>query len=425
MTRSVDEQAAAQPRPPTIGERLAGVDRRLLWLLALAAAVRILYWAVFLRHYVPQSDAFHYFQIAENVAEGRGFVHEFPQLDLHPTAFRPPLFPLTLSLVLAVLWPAVAFGQALNLVLGVVAVGLTFRLTSEIGGRLAGTVAAVVVAVHPPLFFNDVVPLAESLALVLVLSLALAVRRDAYVWAGILTGLLVLDRTSAQAVVVLVVGWVAVRLGIRKAAVTLALAAAVVAPWVVRNAVELDAAVLVTSNGFNLAAKHSPEARATGRFVDPVYDVRFDEFRLEQFDEAQWDRTLTDYALDEIRRDPRPVARVVLRNVWELFLLRPSFSDSAERSDGRHAGVRTASVPFFYAASALGLVGVWRNRRDPTVLFLALVVGYFLALSLLLMSPPRLRWPFDLLCAIGIGLLAPTVRDRWAARRATGSAAPP
>jgi hypothetical protein len=390
---------------------LAGADRRLLCLLALAAAVRIAYWAVFLRDYAPLSDAAHYHQIAQHVAEGRGFVHWFPQIELHPTAFRPPLFPLTLAVAYAVLWPAVGLAQGVNLVLGVVAVGLTYAVTREVGGRSAATAAGAIVAVYPPLVANDVVPLAESLGVVLLLSLALALRRGALGWVGVLTGLLVLDRTSAQAVVVLVGAWVWLRMGARKAVGTLALAGLVILPWVVRNAVELGQPVLVTSNGFNLAAIHSPEARATGHFVDPVFDGRFERFRLAQFDEVEWDHALAEHATDEITRDPLAVLGTVRRNALAMLELEPHRNESAERLDGRDVAVRTAGLPLFAVVSTAGMVGLWRFRRDPTVLFLALVAGYFATLSLVLVAPPRLRWPFDLLCAIGAGLLVSRARQ--------------
>lgn len=392
--------------------RLDGLDRRLLVLLAVAAVVRIAYWAIFLRDYEPISDAAQYNGIAFNLANGRGFGLDFPQLAVHPTGFRPPLFPLTLSVVYAILWPAVGIGQAVNLVLGLVVVGLTYRLVKDVAGTTAATVAAGIVAIHPNLVANDVVPLAETLGLVLLLSLGLAMRRQHHVWAGLLTGLLVLERTSAQAVVVIVVAWVAVTLGLKKAAATLALTAIVVAPWVVRNIIQLDAAVLVTSNGFNLAAKHSPEARESGHFVDPVFDPRFEQFRLDQFDEVVWDRALREYAMEEITRDPLGAIPVIRRNLLELFELKPWLNRTGEEWDGRNYTFRTATLPLFYAVTVAGLAGLWLRRRDPTVLFLGLVVGYFVALNLLIISAPRLRAPFDLLCAIGVGLLVQAVRER-------------
>ena len=427
MTAPVEAPPAEPAAAPSGRGRVRAVarrltaDRALAALVVGAAAVRALYWIAFLRDYVPRSDAAHYHEIARNLVEGQGFAHWFPQLELHATAFRPPLFPLLLSGIYAVTWPAVGIAQLLNLVIGCVVVGLTFVVVRDVGGRGAAVAAAAVVALYPPLIANDVVPLAESLALALLLALALAVRRGAYVWAGLLAGLLVLDRTSAQAVVVIVVVWVAVRLGVKRAVVTLLVAAAVVVPWVVRNAVQVGAPVLVTSNGFNLAAMHSEEARETGGFVDPVFDERFEEFRIYQFDEVEWDRKLRAHAMEQIRDDPLSVTVVARRNLLAIFELRPSVNESPERLDGRNIDFRTWTLPLFYVVTAVGLVGLWRHRRDPTVQFLALVTAYFVGLSLVFVAPPRLRAPLDLVCAIGAGLLlsrlAGSRRDRASAAR--------
>jgi hypothetical protein len=389
------------------------LDRTLVLLVVGAAAVRALYWLVFLRDYVPYSDAAHYQEIARHVAEGKGFVHWFPQLELHDTAFRPPAFPFLLAGLYVVTWPAVGIAQLLNLVLGCAVVGLTYVLVKDVAGERAAAVSGAIVALYPPLIANDVVPLAESLALVVLLALALAVRRGAFLWAGVLAGVLVLTRTSAQAVVLIVAVWVGVRAGVRKGALTLGLAAIVILPWVIRNQVELGAPVLVTSNGFNLAAMHSEEADDSGHFVDPVFDARFQRFRIFQYDEVEWDRELTRHATDHIKDDPLSVLDVAWRNALALTELKPSFNEAAERLDGRHAGFRSAMLPVFYLVTVLGLVGLWRVRHDPTVRFLALVTAYFVGLSLVFVAPPRLRAPFDLLCAIGAGILV----SRLAARR--------
>lgn len=397
--------------------------RPLVSVVTLALVVRVAYWSIFHRHYVPASDAAHYHEIALNVAEGEGFFHFFPQLEEHATAFRPPLYPLLLSLPYRVLWPTVAIAQVMNLVLGCAVVALTFVLVQRIAGRRAATVSAILASVYPPLLANDVVPLAEPLALCLLLGLALCLRSQQFLGAGVLTGLLVLSRTSAQGVAVIVVLWVLATLGKRQAAVALAVAGLVVAPWVVRNQIALGTPTLVTSNGFNLAALHSPEARESGRFVDPVFDPRFEEFRIYQFDEVEWDRKLSSYAIAEIRRDPLASFDVVLRNLAAMAELKPSYNASAERLDGRVAGLRTASLPLFYAVSVVGVVGLWRHRADGSVRFLAVVTAYFLALSLLFVAPPRLRAPFDLLSVIGVGLFVASAEARRVSRRDVEDAA--
>ena len=69
---------------------------------AVALAVRVVYVLVVLRGYVPQTDADHYHSMAKFIAAGEGVAHVFPFDFLHPTAWRPPLYPLVLGAVYGV-----------------------------------------------------------------------------------------------------------------------------------------------------------------------------------------------------------------------------------------------------------------------------------------------------------------------------------
>ena len=230
--------------------------------------------------------------------------------------------------------------------------------------------------------------------------------RRQVLWGAALCGLLILARPSAQGVALVVAAWVLWQVGWRRALAFIGIVGLVIAPWIVRNWVQLGSPVLVTSNGFNLAAMYSPAARAHGAFVDPVFDPSFQRFRLAQFDEVAWQRDLQHLALHSLRQHPSQVPRVVARNAAAFFELRPDLNRPAEIEDGRDLTFTTWTLPLFYAVSVAGLIGVVRRWRDPTVLLLMLIAGYFTTTSLLLVAPPRLRAPFDLMCCIGCGLLA-------------------
>ena len=101
----------------------------------------------------------------------------FPQLALHPTAFRPPLYPMLLAAVDRPTGSSLVAGRALSLVLGLGVVLLTMRFGRAVASRRAGLVAGLVVAVYPPLLANDTVLLTESVSLLLMLALLLAMHR--------------------------------------------------------------------------------------------------------------------------------------------------------------------------------------------------------------------------------------------------------
>ena len=386
--------------------RWLGGWRRTVLLVGLALVVRVAYWRFAIPHYGPNSDASQYSELAGNVAHGHGLAMHFPQLEVHPTAFRPPVYPLLLGVWWWTLGSTVGAGQILSLVTGLATVLLTELVARRLAGVVAGLVAAVAVAVYLPLVANDVVLLTESLSLVLLLAslLFLVDRRPAL--AGFASGLLILTRPSAQGLAVVIALWLWWVIGWRRTLWFVGLVAITISPWIIRNEVEFGSPLMYTSNGFNLAAMYSTQAQDTRGFVDPVMDPRFDDLRLTQFDEVIWDRTLRKRGLDGLKAHPFYVLRVMGGNSKAWFELAPSFGDSAERLDGRNITVRHWALPEFYVFTLGGIAGLvvsWKRRE--TVL-LAGISLYFTLTSLVFLSPPRLRAPFDLISCIGLGLLA-------------------
>jgi len=258
--------------------------------------------------------------------------------------------------------------------------------------------------------------LTESLSLALLAGvlLALAVRR----WpvAAVLCGLLILTRASAQYLMIVLAIWVLWQMGWKRALGFLAIVAAVLSPWFIRNQMQLGSTSFVTSNGFNLAGTYSPAARESQRFVDPVIDDRFNQFRWAQFNEADWQDQLQAFAIEDLRTHPGQVPGVLYRNAQHLFEFTPAFNEWAEKVDGRNLDFRNSTLPLFYVVTVVGVFGLVVARRDPRALLVGAVGAYFVLGSLVLVSPPRLRSPFDMCCCIGVGLAV----QWWVVRRGTG-----
>ncbi len=386
-------------------------------MLAVAVAARVAYWVLITPHYVPVSDAAQYQQLAHSLATGRGFDMTYPQLALHPTAFRPPVYPALLALVFWLTGSALWAGRLLNLVIGVGVVALTIRSGQLVATRRAGLLAGLAVALYPPLIANDVVLLSEPVSLLLILALVLALGRRRVVLAGVLCGLLILARPSAQGIAVVVAGWLIWQMGWKRSATFLIAAGVTITPWVVRNWVQLGSPLLVTSNGYNEAAIYSPAARAHNGFVDPISDPAFKPFRLAQFNEVGWQRDLQHLALESVRQHPSQVPHVVARNLQEIFELRPSLGRQGEIWDGRNLSFVHWTLPLFFLVTVVGLIGVGLRWRNPIMKLLAFIAGYFLLTSLFLVAPPRLRAPFDLVCCIGVGVALDIALQRRGATR--------
>jgi len=396
--------------------------RTLAWLALGAVAVRLAYLVAFAPDYKPRSDALHYQRIASALANGHGISALFPFTYLHPTAFRPPLYPVLLGASYWITGVHVGIGQLVNVALGVVVVVLAAVLGAHIAGSRGGLAAGVAVAVYPPLLANDVVLLSEPLSLALLLAMILLLVRNRPAWAGAVCGLLVLTRPSAQLLVLVVVAWLLWRIGWRAAVRFGAVTIAVVAPWVVRNWVLIGAPTIVTSNGFNLVSTYSEEALATEGFANAVFDGRFTRINLGNRNEVELDRAYRDHALDDILDRPTTPLLVVRHNLARYFDLRPDVNETAERSDGRNMTVRNITLPLVYLVTVAGVVGLWRTRRRRGAELLLLEAAYFTVASVAVVAVPRLRAPLDLASAIGAGILVVNLLGR---RRMADDTRPP
>jgi 4-amino-4-deoxy-L-arabinose transferase-like glycosyltransferase len=391
------------------------VPRKTLMLLAVGAvAVRLAYLAAFARDYTPRRDADHYRAIASAFSNGDGISATFPFAYVHPTAFRPPLYPVLLGVFYWVTSAQVGVGQLLNVALGSTVVVLAAMLGAQIAGYRAGLAAGIAVGVSPPLLANDVVLLSEPLGLALLLVMILLLVRGRPAWAGLACGLLVLTRPSAQLFVVVLAAWLVWRAGWRAAARFGAASIVVVAPWVVRNWVLVGAPTIVTSNGFNLVSAYSDEALASKGFADAVFDDRFTRINFTHRNEVELDNAYREHALDDVRDRPTIPLLVVRHNIARYFDLRPGVNENAERSDGHNITVRNVTLPLVYLVTVVGVVGLVRARRRRGAELLLLESAYFTVVSLAVIAGPRLRAPLDLAAAIGVGLLAAELIGRRA-----------
>ena len=387
--------------------------RDLLLLAAFAATVRIGYNLAFLNDYFPISDANHYHAIAKNIAAGNGFAHPFPFPDPVPqaTAFRPPLYPALLGAAYWLFGSHVFVAQVLNVALGTGVVVLVALLANRYAGRQAAVVAGAFAAIFPPLLANDGPILSEPLGLALLLGTVLLLASRQTTWAGLTAGLLVLTRPSAQGYAAVLALWVLWRLGLRNALRFGALVALVVAPWLVRNWVELGSPVLVTSNGFNLAALYSEVSLAEDRWLDPVFDEQLAEGRRGLTNEVAMDEAFRAQAIDSLKAHPLELAERTWENTWTVTEVMPYAQDGAERADGRNLSLRYATLPVVWVTILLGSVGLWSLRRTRAIGPLIISAVYFFVITLPF-SPgvPRLRAPTDVALCVGIGALWVAIR---------------
>ena len=287
-------------------------------------------------------DPVRYLGYARVIADGHGFIEPWTGL---PTAYYPPGYPWFLGIVTWVATPVtsdlpllIAMAQA---VLGAVSVVLGALVARRLAGARAGLAAAAGLALYPNLIFHSGAILGETLYITLFLTFLvvalgrswptdLTVRRALV--AGLVLGLAVMVRPISLAVVPVVAGvwWWAVPGRKRPARLILALLAGVAlctVPWTVRNAVRMDAFVLLSTNtGDNLCIGHSPHA--TGAFSADEWCATHHRFLDGPPAEVAADKEKTKRAIEAVLDDPGREPWLVWRRFWFMWV-----------RDGDHDGV--------------------------------------------------------------------------------------
>jgi 4-amino-4-deoxy-L-arabinose transferase-like glycosyltransferase len=252
-------------RPPERSARAARLPVRELVLLGVGAlAVRLLYIFVIARAPVGiGGDAGFYESAARLLAHGTFYARTIFNHS-YQTAEHPPLYPL----VLAMLSPLSGAGETgfriVSCVIGSLGVALIALLAARLGGRRAGRLAGALAAFYPPFVTADGLIMSEPLFVVTVaaaLLLALHVRvrpsLPVAVWLGVAVGAATLTRGEGLLLIPLLALPALCRRapsgrGVRVLAAMLA-SLAVIAPWVVRNAIVFHRLILATDSNTLIA----------------------------------------------------------------------------------------------------------------------------------------------------------------------------
>lgn len=355
----------------------------------LALGLRLAYGLLLVQDDPLLGDGLAFHQIANLLADGHGYSSPGPFLatgEEVPTADKPPLYPLLLtpfSIISGGTWQAHQVAGALIGTATVVAVGLLGR---RLGGDRVGLVAAGLAALYPVLVATDgslrsESPFALATALVLIAAYRFLDRTNARRAAvlGAAIGLAALARSEAVALLVLMVLPLAVRgarHGPRRAAlvaVSVAACGLVLAPWLVRTWIQLDAPVAISTNSGGLLAGANCDEVYSGDFLGQwSFDCLPDNAGKS---EAEASAALRDkglrYARDHADRLPVVIPVRVMRT-WELY--RPRQQATFEAFfEGRNLFLAQAGVAFYYLLVPLAIYGLvlLRRRGDPLVIMAA------------------------------------------------------
>lgn len=404
-------------------------------IVAAALVLRMLYTVLAAKDLGGFGDYTFFHTVAGLIADGDGFTNPFlaARGEYEPTALHPPLWPLLLSGASALGATGELAHKLVGSLVGTGTVAVIGLLGRRVADNTVGLTAAAVAAVYPLFIGADGSLMSESLygllvALTLLLALRLIDRPGIAVAAvlGTTIGLAALTRTEGLAFLALLVlpaAWLTGgehRRRVALAAVALAAALAVIAPWTIRNTTAFDRFVPISTNEATVLA---------GANCGPVYggdDIG--GWRLEcvspsrTADEgrqaARWRREGLEYMRDHRGRLPKVVTARVLRT-WDLFP-----PGKVVVNEGRARWIAQLETVMYFLLLPLALAGalLLRGRRELWILLapvaiVTIVSAYGWGLT-------RFRHPADIVIVVLAAVALVELERRISSRRRLASSPP-
>ena len=411
--------------------------KRLALVLAGALAVRLLYTiAVAGNEYSPGpfGDFFFYHELANLLADGRGFVAPFTfehSGAVEPTAEHPPLWPLLLAAASEVGGNGLLSHRLVGVPVGVATVGLLALIGRRLAGDTAGLVVAAIGATHPLLIAADGSLMSETLygfwvAAALLLALRLVERptlgRAAALGAAI--GLASLTRGEGLVLLVLLAAPAAWRGGggarrrLALGGAALAAAALVIAPWTIRNVTTFDRPVLLSTNDATVITGANCHDTYHGRDLgfwrtECRSPLRPGKNEAEQA--AVWREEGAEYARDHAGRLVTVVVPVRVMRTWNVWQPKRQ----VDLAEGRDRTMETLGVGTYFLLLPLAVAGALQLRRRRAPLWLLLVPPVAVTIvSVTAYGYTRFRHSADLAIVVLAGLALAHLAERR--RQTTG-----
>lgn len=351
---------------------------RLAAITGAGLAIRLVYALAVMGDRRTTGDGREFHLLANVLADTGRYVQPFLELYRDrtiPTAEKPPLYPLVLSISSWLGLDSYTAHRVVSCLLGAAAVALIGLIGRRVGGVRVGLVAAAIAAVYPALWMLDGSLRSESLylplvALVLLLSYRLV---DAPGWRraallGLAIGFAALTRGEAV-LLVLLLGIPVLLLVPRGGRLRLAAALAagcllVVGPWLARNWITFDRPAAISTNEGGLLAGANCRTAYHGPLIGtwpcfPQNDPAWGE--NEAVISGHLRSRAIDYASDHAGRVPA-VAGVRVLRVWDLWSPADAAHLESEIAD-RHLRAQQAAMASLYLLIPFAVAGAVLIRR--------------------------------------------------------------
>jgi 4-amino-4-deoxy-L-arabinose transferase-like glycosyltransferase len=371
--------------------------RRLATIVAAGVALRAFYLYVVAKNVSGVGDWWFYHWQANDLADGHFFIEPFRWHLTHrqfPSAGHPPLYPALLSILSFLGAHSVMWHRTAGLLFGAVSITLMGILGRRLGGERLGLVAAGVCAFYPLMVVVDGALMSETAYTPLVILVLLAAFSGRTFWLGAAIGLAALCRSEALELLP-VLAWPVMWRSGRWRNVGLATLGCVVviAPWTIRNAIQLGHLVPISTNDSTVLAGANCPGTYSG------INLGFWEFDClaprkvdnEAAQSSLWRADGLRYAREHASRLFVVIPVRILRTV-SLYQPRRQVLFA----EGRWIHGEQMAVASFYLLALLSLVGVRELRRRGVSLWILLSPGIVVLITVIVgYGHPRLRHVFE------------------------------
>jgi 4-amino-4-deoxy-L-arabinose transferase-like glycosyltransferase len=356
-------------------------------LVAVAFLTRLGVRLAFGEHYFWTNSYFEYYELAENIAAGRGFCTD------SGCAWLPPLYPLflTFSVLSGKSYLLVIVPQAL---MGAGTAFIAFLIGRHIFSVFTGILACAITALYPYYVMHDtalqdtgMVTFCIALSMWLLLRASRLNRNSDWLLAGLALGTIALTRASGPSVIGVALLWTIIwgsqgdgweRL--RKTSILLLATIVTVGPWLIETYRLTGAPVISSQTGHALWMGNNPETFS--HYPEGSIDRSTDEasLKLTPADRAELDQL----ASDEIAKSDwfkHRALNFIKATPWSLLVQRAvrklEAGFSWRLNPNREFLVQAAYGVTYVPVAVLGVIGmilVWRKRE--VILFEMLLLSF-------------------------------------------------
>lgn len=366
----------------------------IIGLVIVFGAVYSIYLGDVLRYQPDEAD---YYALARNIAHSR-----FYSLDgFSPTAFRPPGYPLILSLFY-LLGARVVILRSLNFIILGISIYLVYKILSQGSSILAAVMGALFAVLYPVNFYSAGTLYPQTLATLLLLGVVYLLVLDKnrigyYILCGLLSGMLILTVPTFIFILPVIGIWYWIFPGKMWGGglvIALVVSALVVSVWTARNYIQFRTFFFVSTNsGQNLLLGNSENATPNG---GSSVDISKYVAQSSNLSEVERDRFFRDQAINYILSHKFHSIELYLLKFLNYFNYRNELVTQTEASTMKDVLMLVSYGPLLLAFIVRLFFSRIFRLSSLEALLIILYLGSAL-LSALFFTRIRFRVPFDFL----------------------------